>query len=188
MRPGPAIRLYDSHARQAPPRAPSRGGGCGPAGKLRRPPRNFVDHFPFSELWLHARAGAASRSYSVCRQRCMTGSKNPGFAGRLASSSVTHLPGRRTTRHIGKSPEPRGVLHGISRVEGPFKQTTKDDVLRLPSHTHFSSLHRLNAASVSRVRPVINSGSGSVLKLKHVLPCIRFFNASGMLFMSGGHM
>ena len=44
-------------------------------------------------------------------------------------------------------------------------------------HTHFFSLHCWNAASVSRLSAAISSGSGSALKLKQVLPCIRFFKA-----------
>ncbi len=55
-------------------------------------------------------------------------------------------------------------------------------------HTHFLSDQSLNAAPVSRIRSATSSGSGSVLKLKHVLPCIRFFNAGEMLFVSTGHM
>ena len=55
-------------------------------------------------------------------------------------------------------------------------------------HTHFCSLHCWNAASVSRLSAAISSGPGSLLKLKHVLPCMRFFKAGAMRVASAGHM
>ena len=61
-------------------------------------------------------------------------------------------------------------------------------VIGRAAHTHFFSLHCWKAASVSRVSAAISSGSGSVLKLKHVLPCIRFFKAGVMRVSITGHM
>ena len=58
--------------------------------------------------------------------------------------------------------------------------------LRDVFQSHFFSLHMATPAAVNRFNSATNSGSGSVLKLKHVLPCICFFNAGETPLASAG--
>ena len=69
-----------------------------------------------------------------------------------------------------------------------FNDMSSSSSFALTVHTHFFSLHCWNAASVSRLSAAISSGPGSLLKLKHVLPCMRFFKAGAMRVASAGHM
>src|SRR5262245_45435354 len=48
--------------------------------------------------------------------------------------------------------------------------------------------HAAAQAAVSFLRSASNSSFGTALKLKHVLPCIRFFSAGEISFSSVGDM
>ena len=56
------------------------------------------------------------------------------------------------------------------------------------ARSQFRARQSPSAALVRSFRPAISSGSGPVLKLKHVLPCMRFFRAGEMFFASTGHI
>src|ERR1700722_9079835 len=65
-----------------------------------------------------------------------------------------------------------------------LSQTAQDWI----GQSHFFSPQSLNPSPVTSFKSAISSGSGTLLKLKHALPCMRFLNRGEIVFVSSGPM
>jgi len=97
----------------------------------------------------------------------------------LVSAGIAFWKLYKTSRTVGRADaNPRTI------IPPPEARPTS---LRLAlNYSHFFAAQSVSASFVSLSSSFSRSGSGCFLKLKHVLPCIRFFKSAGIALCSVG--